>query len=74
MSESMAPDSTPAAAGRVYPITPPPDDDARFTAGLVLDVADVLTQHGYPRPVSGLDWVELKMALFRFLYGMGGAA
>ncbi|PCG82640.1 hypothetical protein CIB93_29050 [Streptomyces sp. WZ.A104] len=70
----MTRESSPAAAGRAYPITPRPEDDARFTVGLTLDVADVLTQHGYPRPASGLDWVELKMALFRFLYGNGGAS
>ncbi|MFF3096228.1 hypothetical protein [Streptomyces cyaneofuscatus] len=74
MSEPMTPDSSPAPAERSYPITPRPEDDARFTAGLALDVADVLTRHGYPRPASGPDWVELKLALFRFLYGNGDAA
>lgn len=57
---------------RVYPISPQPDDDARFTLGLAADVADVLARHGYPEPV-GMDWVELQLALFRFLYGIGGA-
>jgi hypothetical protein len=53
---------------RTYPL-PRPDDDSRFTFGLVLDVADVLTAHGYP-PLSGGgdDHVQLQQALFRFLY------
>ncbi|WP_168356872.1 hypothetical protein [Streptomyces rhizosphaericola] len=74
MSEPMTPDSSPAPAERSYPIVPRPADDTRFTAALALDVADVLTRHGYPRPTSGLDWVELKLALLHFLYGNGGAA
>ncbi|MYR71310.1 MULTISPECIES: hypothetical protein [unclassified Streptomyces] len=58
---------------RAYPLSPQPEDDARFTRGLSIDVADVLVQHGYPE-LAGLDWVELQLALFRFLYGKGGAA
>ncbi|ARQ69736.1 hypothetical protein [Streptomyces marincola] len=57
---------------RSYPIQPQPEDDARFTLGLVLDVADVLEKHGYPPIASGRDFVELQLALFRFLY-TGGA-
>ena len=52
---------------RLFPL-PPADDDARFTFGLILDVRDVLTQHGYPQMTSGDDLVELQQALFRFLY------
>ncbi|MGW4520129.1 hypothetical protein [Amycolatopsis sp. NPDC004378] len=53
---------------RAYPL-PQPENDSRFTIGLVLDVADVLTRHGYP-PLSGGgdDHVQLQQALFRFLY------
>lgn len=53
---------------RTYPL-PQPDDDPRFTIGLMIDVIDVLIAHGYP-PLSdsGLDHVELQGALFRFLY------
>lgn len=47
-----------------------PDDDSRFTMGLVLDVASVLEQHGYP-PISGGGVVDLQQHLFHFLYGDG---
>jgi hypothetical protein len=53
--------------GRLYPITPRPDGDSRFTFGLTLDVAEVLQEHGYPQ-VLGNDVVELRQALYRFLY------
>lgn len=52
---------------RHYPIRPQPDDDPRFTTGLVIDVAEVLERHGYP-PVEDVDFVDLRQALFRFLY------
>jgi len=45
------------------------DDDPRFTFGLLADVAKVVESHGYPPVTSGLDLVELHLALFRFLYG-----
>jgi hypothetical protein len=48
-----------------------PDDDARFTLGLTLDVVDVLEDHGYPRP-DAERLVDLQTALFDFLYGAGG--
>lgn len=58
---------------RRYPITPP-DQDHRFTFGLVLDVAKVLAAHDYP-PITadiydgnGADLFDLQTALFRFLY------
>lgn len=60
-------DETPAAEARVYPL-PAYDDDPRFTFGLMIDVADVLERHGYPRPTTGPDLVELQQALFRFCY------
>lgn len=50
------------------------DDDPRFTLGLILDVTQVLEQHGYP-PLTGRnaeDLVELRQALFAFLYTGGG--
>lgn len=56
-----------AAPGRTYPVASPDRDDPRFTFGLVLDVAEVLEAHGYPRP-DGLDMVDLQQALFRLLY------
>ncbi|WP_327160486.1 hypothetical protein [Streptomyces zaomyceticus] len=53
---------------RAYPIRPKPDDDPRFTFGLVIDVARVLEEHGYPPVKAGLDIVDLQQALYRFLY------
>jgi len=61
MTAATAP--PPAAS---YPL-PRPDDDPRFTYGLVFDVADVLSKHGYPRPTD-TDWADLMLALFRFIY------
>lgn len=52
---------------RVYPL-PRPAHDERFTFGLIIDVADVLVAHGYPRPATGGDLVALQQALFGFLY------
>lgn len=59
---------------RLFPITPLPDDDWRFTLGLAVDVAEVLHQHGYPKITSGMDVVGLQTALFQFLYGVAGRA
>lgn len=56
---------------RQYPINPAPTDDPRFTFGLAKDVADVLQAHGYPEITSGLDFVDLQQALYRFLYVPG---
>lgn len=52
---------------RTYPIRPRPDEDERFTFGLLADIEKVLEQHGYP-PLSGADHAELNQALYRFLY------
>ena len=41
--------------------------DRRFTVGLVLDVRQVLIDHGYPIPY-GAATGELMLALFRCLY------
>lgn len=54
------------------------DYDPRFTFGLVLDVAAVLEQHGYPAfrgpfaADNAADLVELQQALFAFFYIGGG--
>ena len=45
------------------------EDGGRFTFGLVVDVAEVLEQHGYPRAATGQDLVRLQQALYGFLYG-----
>ena len=57
------PQPSPAAA---YPL-PRADHDPRFTHSLVFDIADVLTEHGYPHPAH-TDWTDLMLALFRFIY------
>jgi hypothetical protein len=52
-----------------YPIPrPATGQDARSTLGLTLDVADVLTRHGYPPPASGTDLLRLQQALFGAIY------
>ncbi|MFC8276290.1 hypothetical protein ACFUJR_27915 [Streptomyces sp. NPDC057271] len=53
---------------RLYPIQPLPEDDARFTFGLTLDVAAVLKARGYPSITNGGDFLDLQQALYRFLY------
>lgn len=57
---------SPAAGQPVYPL-PAPEADARFTYGLVLDIAGVLTAHGYPLPAA-TDWADLMSAVSGFLY------
>jgi hypothetical protein len=52
-----------------YPIRPKPDDDKRFTFGLIVKVGAALVEHGYPPVVEGADGVRLELALYRFLYG-----
>jgi hypothetical protein len=53
---------------RLYPM-PAPDNDPRFTFGLLYDTAKTLEAHGYPMP-TGVDLVELRQALFGFLYAL----
>jgi hypothetical protein len=50
-----------------YPL-PRAEEDARFTLGLLADVAEVLARHGYPAVEAGGDLIDLQQALFRFLY------
>lgn len=52
---------------RRYPLTAV-GNDHRFTAGLLLDVAALLEDHGYPRPVGGADLIWWQQALFRTIY------
>jgi hypothetical protein len=52
-----------------YPLPRPASgEDTRFTLGLALDVADVLTRHGYPPPAAGTDLIRLQQALFGAIY------
>jgi hypothetical protein len=58
-----------ARAGAVYPLPRPAGgDDARFTPGLALDVADVLVRHGYPPLRTATDLLHLQLALFAAIY------
>jgi hypothetical protein len=52
----------------VYPL-PDTGEDPRFTLGLIIDVANVLVSHGYPRPTTGTDYFRLHEAMFGFLHG-----
>ena len=54
-----------------YPISRPDttdSTDSRFTVGLTLDVAAVLTRHGYPPLSTGSDLLRLQQALFALIY------
>jgi hypothetical protein len=58
--------TTPAPA---YPLPRPANgNDARFSLGLALDVAAVLTHHGYPALTAGKDLIRLQQALFGLIY------
>jgi hypothetical protein len=63
---------TEQATDRTYPL-PRPDNDPRFSYGLLFDVRRVLIEHGYPTVEHGRDLVDLQLALFAFLYGSGEA-
>jgi hypothetical protein len=52
-----------------YPIPRPrTGEDARFTLGLTLEVAEVLTRHGYPPVATGADLIHWQQALFASIY------
>lgn len=71
---TMTDDDTPRPAVGPAPVYPLPDreDDPRFTFGLMVDVADVLAAHGYPRPTAGADLVRLQQIPFRYIYVTDG--
>jgi hypothetical protein len=50
------------------PADPPPGAE-RFTIGLMVDVARMLEQHGYPPLTAARDLLELQVHLFHFLHG-----
>jgi hypothetical protein len=52
---------------RTYPIQRP-GEDPRFTMGLLLDVARLLKDRGFPELKEGGDLVALQEALFGFIY------
>ena len=65
--------TTAEAGSAVYPI-PAPENDSRFTFGLISDIGTVLAEHGYPPIRTGTDFVRLQQALFGFLYTLTPAA
>jgi len=61
--------NTTPTAGPAYPIPRPEGgDDPRFRFGLMLDVGEVLHQHGYPPVHTGADLLRLQQALFTLIY------
>jgi len=56
--------------GPTYPLARPGPghDDARFTVGLLLEVAAVLHHHGYPPLRAAADLTRLQQALFTTIY------
>ena len=56
------------ADDRAYPLTISVVDDPRFDFGLLVDVARVLEEHGYPPVTVAADLHQLHLALYRFLY------
>jgi hypothetical protein len=52
-----------------YPLPrPATNNDTRFSLGLALGIAAVLTRHGYPPLTAGADLVRLQQALFSLIY------
>lgn len=52
-----------------YPIKVKEENlDSRFTFGLLIDVAAVIHENGYPRVRAGADLVRLQQALWAFLH------
>ncbi len=63
------------SATPAYPLPrPATNDDLRFNLGLALDVAAVLTRHGYPPLTAGVDLVRLQQALFGLIYQHNNAS
>lgn len=58
------PDGGPRARGRLVEVA----NDPRFTIGLLLDVTEVLTRHGYPPVATPADSARWSSALFAALY------
>ncbi len=61
------------ASAPAYPLPRPTSAaDTRFSLGLALDVAAVLTQHGYPAITTGADLVRIQQALHGLIYQPNG--
>jgi hypothetical protein len=55
-------------AAPLYPLPRPAVTDNRFSLGLALDIAAVLTRHGYPPVIASADLIRLQQALFGLIY------
>ncbi len=55
--------------GSAFPVASTPENRCRFDLALLVDVAHVLTEHGYPAPGSLVDCVTLQEHLHAFLLG-----
>jgi hypothetical protein len=57
------------APAPAYPLPRPTNGaDTRFSLGPALDVAAVLTRHGYPAITTGSDLIRLQQALHSLIY------
>jgi hypothetical protein len=54
-------------ADRHYPLHPKPAEDPRFNVGFLVDVAQLIERAGFPE-LTGRDHLELRQALYRFIY------
>ncbi len=58
-----------------YPLPRPANNaDTRFSLGLALDIAAVLTRHGYPPLTTGTDLIRLQQAIFGLIYQHNNAS
>jgi hypothetical protein len=58
----------PARPQPAYPLARPADTDPRFSIGLAIKVAKVLTEHGYPPLAGGADLQHWQRVLFTGIY------
>lgn len=52
-----------------FPVPTDPNED-RLNFGLIHDVAEVLVDHGLPKPSSDADWASLALTLYRYVYSV----
>ena len=63
------------SATTAYPLPRPANNaDTRFSLGLALDIAAVLTHHGYPPLTADADLIRLQQALFGLIYQHNNAS
>lgn len=62
------------SAAPVYPPPRPADTNNRFSLGLALDIAAVLTRHGYPPITASADLIRLHQAISGLIYQHNNAS